>query len=313
MPLTHFPYGASSFGIPLVGSGASAPLTIPNVTGSMWFVDGTNGNDGNGGTDPIQAFKTIARAHLLAKAGDTIFVFVGTYAENIVITKNYIALIGVTFAGYGKPDLTPATGVPLTVQGQGFMSRHMRFAGTAADGVVQNGNGFLYDDCVFDGDLTATKCGLRLVPAQVGTDITHFTASEGTVTHCLFRGCATGLIFDTAPGPVGVGSTDNLIVGNRFYSNTIDIATAKTGAAGTYSVQLVNIVSNVFADKNKTTYIDITTNEDGPAASQTGAIVDCEFSHDAITTTQIKMVGTGFTVVGSFQNSSTIINGSALD
>src|SRR6266850_3777704 len=297
MPFTNFPNGVTSFGIPLLGGN---PVSVPIGTqGTAWFVDATNGNNGNSGTDPGNAFKTITKAHAVATAGDTIFIQPGSYTENLVITKNYITLHGAQIAGYGRPDVVPAAGIPLTVNTQGFAAVNMRFAGTAADSVKQSGNGFLYNNCVFDGDGTAAKAGCRLVPAQVGADITHFTASEGFILNSLVRGCAIGVAFDTAAAPVGVGSTDNVIQSNHFYSNTLDIATAKTGAAGTYSVQLVNISYNQFQDKNKATYIDITTNEDGPAASQTGSVNGNIFATDTMTTTKIKAVGTGFTFAGN--------------
>jgi hypothetical protein len=312
MSFTNFPNGVTSFGIPLLGGN---PVSVPIGTqGTAWFVDATNGNNGNSGTDPGNAFKTITKAHAVATAGDTIYIQPGSYTENLVITKNYISLVGAQISGYGKPDIVPVSGIPLTVNAQGFAALKVRFAGTAADSVKQSGNGFLYSDCVFDGDGTAAKAGIRLVPAQVGADITHYTASEGFILNSLIRGCAIGIAFDTAAAPVGVGSTDNVIQGNRFYTNTLDIATAKTGAAGTYSVQLVTISYNQFEDKIKATYIDITTNEDGAAASQTGVINFNVFANDSapMTTTQIKMVGTGFTFSGNF-NTSGVVVGSALD
>jgi nitrous oxidase accessory protein NosD len=245
--------------------------------------------------------------------GDTIFVFPGTYAENVVVDKDYLSIIGAVFAGYARPDIVPATGYPLVVNAQGFMAKRLRMAGTLFDCAAQHGNGFLYEDCVFDGDGSGGTCGLRLVPAQVGADITHYTASEGVVRGNLFRGCATGLIFDTAAAPVGVGSTDNLIVGNRFYSNTEDIATFDTGVAGTYSVQLADIIGNYFADKNKTVYIDLTTNKAGAAGVQTGTIMDNTFAADAITAgNQVKMVGTGFTFAGNLTTVG-VKDGSGLD
>lgn len=314
MPLSHFPYGVSSYGIPVVGAGATGPLTIPNALGNVWFVDATYGSNGNSGADPTQAFGTITRALTAAKAGDTIFVFVGTYAENVTVATNYIALVGVTWAGYGKPDVTPSTGVPLTVTGQGFMCRHMRFAGTAADCAVQQGNGFAYDDCVFDGDGTAAKAGLRLLPSSTDT---HLTASEGVTSGSLFRGCAIGIVFDTGAAPVGVGSTDNVIAGNRFYANTLDLATADAGSA-LYSVKTTLIgPDNQFMDKNKATYIDLTTTNGGAASDQTGAINGNIFAIDnggatAPTTTQFKMVGTGFTFAGNY-GTIDVLNGSGLD
>lgn len=308
MPFTHFPYGASSLGIPLVGAGL---ISIPNGRGGLvWFVDTTNGSDGNQGLDPTQPLKTIGQAILKAGngTGDTIYVFPGTYAEALTVNKDYLAIIGATMAGYAKPDI--GGGLALTVSAQGFMSRHCRYYGVADDTIVQEGNGFLYDDCVFDGDLTASK-GVRLVGSPTSSSL---SASEGRIQNCLFRGCALGLIFDSAAiGGAGTGSTDNDVLGNRFYGNTIDIAAAKTGAGGVYSVKTVRVLGNSFEDKNKTTYIDITTNCDGAAGNQTGAIDGNYFAADAITAgNEVKLTGTGFTFTGNLYTVG-IKDGSALD
>lgn len=250
-------------------------------------------------------------ASVVSGRGDTVVVQAGTYEENIVISKNYVTLIGATVGGYARPDITPATGVPVTVTGQGVVLAHLRMAGTAADACDQRGNGFLIIDCVFDGDGTATKAGLRLLPSD--TDDSR-TASEGKVLNNLFRGNAIGLCFDTGDAPaVGVGSSDNEISGNRFYANTLDIATADTGGAGTvYSVHTTNIAGNFFMDKNKATYIDLTTTNGGAASDQTGAINGNYFASDTITTTKIKMVGTGFTFTGNYYTVG-VADGSGLD
>jgi hypothetical protein len=298
--LTNFPFGLSSFGVPLPG-GQSGPVSIPRPNGQSWFVDTGSGSDGGTGASPTDPLKTIARALQLAGngTGDTIYVAPGSYNETLLVTKDYIALVGMVFAGYAKPDLGPAltAQIALTVKAQGFLARHIRFAANAQDCVDQQGNGFLYEDCVFDGDLTALMGGLRLVPNNTNT---HLTASEGLVTGCLFRGNASGIIFDTAIAPVGVGSTDNNIIGNVFYSNTKDIVSADSGV-GLYSLQLTQIIGNYFADKNKAVYIDFVTANGGAAADQTGMIANNYFnSTNALTNVLIKVNGTGFAVIAAY-------------
>jgi len=72
------------------------------------------------------------------------------------------------------------------------------------------------------------------------------------------------------------------------------------------------IVQNSFEDKNKATYIDLTTTNGGAASDQTGAIEENVFASDTITTTKIKMVGTGFTFSGNFDTVG-VVDGSGLD
>lgn len=316
--LTAFPFGVSSFGAPLVGDASipTGPRTSAKPGGAVWFVDANNPG-AHDGLSPATAFLTITQALAAAASGtgDTIFVFPGSYVENVVVSKDYISIIGCVFAGYAKPDIGNTTGVALTVTGQGFRAKHCRFFATDnSDTVIQTGNGFEYADCVFDGNGSQTTKGLlRLLPSN---SLTSRTASEGEIHDCFFRGTAStagALLMDTST--LNGGSTDNKIYNNIFTQNTTaDIATAKTGAAGTYSVQFTNIYGNQFVDKLKATYIDITTNEDGAAANQKGSINGNYFANDSapMTTTQIKMVGTGFTFAGNY-NTSGIVVGSALD
>lgn len=60
---TNFPNGVSSFGIPMLGGGA-----IP-FTGTYFFCDPANGNDGNSGKSPAKAVKTLYKAHSLCTSG----------------------------------------------------------------------------------------------------------------------------------------------------------------------------------------------------------------------------------------------------
>lgn len=275
-------------------------LSFPSLSGNAWYVDASStAGTGADGKTKASAFLTIASAITAADANDVIFVYAGTYAENLTVSDNYITLVGVQ-TGYGRPDIAPASGVALTVTGQGFSCSRCRFVSIGStDGVKQNGNGFTYDDCVFDGDSqTGSAALVRLVGHATSTSK---TASEGVISNCLFRNAVTkSLVFDSAPvAASGVGSTDNRIVGCKFTQNTLlDIETAKTGAGADYSVKFLQVESCSFADKNKATYIDITTNADGAAGNQSGTLLNCNFASDTMTTTVVKMVGTAFTATG---------------
>jgi len=254
-------------------------------------------------------FSTIQSALNAAGPGSTIFVQPGTYDESLTVTTDYITLVGGVEGGYGRPDVVGSASPPLTVTAQGFVCKKMRFAATTDDAVVQEGNGFKYEDCVFDGDLTAAKAGLRL---KGNDDDDSFTASEGVVVNCMIRGNALGIVFDTGAAPAnGVGCTHDVVKDCRFIDNTKDITTADTGL-GTYSVQDTLITGCQFLDKNKTNYIDLTTANGGAASDQTGMISNCYFATDSITTTNVAMVGTGFTLVGCFDTVG-VQDGSGLD
>ncbi len=317
MSTTVFPGAVAAYGgMPLSGYVPQIPLNIISNNPTVFFVDGTNGNNGNSGTNPGQAFATITYALNLCTSGNgnIIYIFPGTYEENLTVTTDYVALVGGFAGGYGRPDIGAASGVTLTVQAQGFVCMRCRFFSPAADTdlILHEGNGFLYYDCVFDGDATqgAAKANLRL-KGNASDD--SFTASEGKILNNLFRGAGgVGLIFDTGDAPDnGVGVTDCLVDGNKFQANDLDIATADTGG-GTYSVQVSQISRNHFVDKNKATYIDLTTSNGGAAGDQTGVIDGNYFASDTVTTTKIKMVGTGFTFTGNYYTVG-IADGSGLD
>lgn len=318
MGFSNWPNGVTSFGIPVIGA---FPVSVPGPSpflgqpGAVLFVDANVGSDGGDGSLGAP-FATIGRATaFLTGRGDTIFVFFGSYSENVVIVEDYVSIIGASYAGYGKPDIGAATGVGLVVTGQGFRALHCRFFATNnSDTVRQQGNGFFYGDCVFDGNAGQVATGLlRLVPSNTDDSL---TASEGRVADCYFRGSGSttgAIIFDTATAAVGVGSTDDQFFGNVFVGNTgPDIAAADTGVASTYSVQRALIQGNVFMDKNKATYIDFTTANGGPASAQNGAVNGNYFATDTMSTTKIKAVGTGFTFAGNYDTVG-IFDGSGLD
>src|SRR3990167_10972717 len=114
--ITNYPFGISSFGIPLVGS---APhLSIPTASGKILFVDGVNGSDGNLGTDLSAPLATISQAltNAVGDAGVTIYVFPGTYTAALTISKNDISIIAAVHSANSKRvAVAPASGIALTV------------------------------------------------------------------------------------------------------------------------------------------------------------------------------------------------------
>lgn len=53
------------------------------ATNTIYYVDGTNGNDKNPGTELVTAFKTIQQAADIMQPGDTVFIRGGVYRESI--------------------------------------------------------------------------------------------------------------------------------------------------------------------------------------------------------------------------------------
>ncbi len=106
MSLTHFPYGVSSFGIPLIGSG---PVL---TTGNVFFVSSTaskRGDVANKGRSPDTPFATLdfAIGRCTANNGDHI-ILMPNHAETITGAGGITAdVAGITIIGLGTYDQRP--------------------------------------------------------------------------------------------------------------------------------------------------------------------------------------------------------------
>ena len=106
MPLTNFPYGVSSFGIPVIGGGGGL---IPVTTGQYFWVD-SNATSAAGAKGSYKnPYLPLAEAYLscVASRGDVIIMKPGhaeTIATNTALTLNKI---GVSVIGLGSGGLRP--------------------------------------------------------------------------------------------------------------------------------------------------------------------------------------------------------------
>lgn len=103
MPLTNFPNGVSSFGVPIFG------VPLPTA-GNIWFVKPYSGSDGNNGKSTNKAFKTLAKALESATANQNDVVLFYAESNTAANTTDYqstaldwnkdmVHLIGVNAAG----------------------------------------------------------------------------------------------------------------------------------------------------------------------------------------------------------------------
>lgn len=109
MGFTDFPNGITSFGVPVYG-GSYGPSF-----GTTWYVDGTNGLNGNSGLEPNKAFKTIQRGISVQIAnttslGDTIYILPGTYAEELTGALTDVQLVGACPHSPGAVKVEPTGG-----------------------------------------------------------------------------------------------------------------------------------------------------------------------------------------------------------
>lgn len=275
--------------------GTAYAARVTRADAKIFYVDPAhaNANDDNDGNEPNYPLVTIQQAinNAVSGRGDTINVMPGSYAENLSITKDYLTIVGALPGGYARPDVEAASGVTLTVHAQGFVCIHMRFvAAGAADGVRQQGNGFAYVDCVFDGD---TGNCFNLLP-DVADDA--WSASEGIIDGCLFRGGDKGLMFTNPGPPAGVGPTDNVVQNCRFYGQTTN-AIDDTDTAGSNDTTFLDslIVGCHFLEVGAA-YVYIQLDAGG---NNSGAIAGCYFADADVTNTQV-VLPAGILFPGNF-------------
>jgi hypothetical protein len=134
MPITNYPNGISSFGVPVL-VGANAP-----VFGTVYAVDGTNGSDGNKGTVDFP-FKTIQKAitRQIAETtglGDVIYVKPGVYAEALTgdLTKVSLIAAGANWGnGPNAVVVYPASGYCYTGSTNGVLIENFTFVSPSTD------------------------------------------------------------------------------------------------------------------------------------------------------------------------------------
>jgi hypothetical protein len=98
---------STQFGMPLYG----IPDGLPPFTGNTFWVDGTNGSDGNTG-GPQDPFKTLSQAQTACLAGNNdVVYFTGTFspAATFVWSKNNTHLVGLAINPFATPLISVAS------------------------------------------------------------------------------------------------------------------------------------------------------------------------------------------------------------
>lgn len=226
MPMTNFPQGVSSFGVPIIGAG---PLF---TTGSVYFVSNATpgASDGNLGTDAERPLATIQAAvrKCVANRGDHIVVGSG-HAETLTTTGQItVDVAGVTIVGVGFGAARPA----LTFAG----STAARMLVTAPNVTIQNllflGGIDNLTACIIPSaaDFRLLSSEFRDVTGQVTQFIlTTAGASRMLIDNLMYRG-------DPAAGSSRainiVGGSDieirNFKIDGNFSVAAIDVTTTAT-------------------------------------------------------------------------------------
>lgn len=193
MPITAFPNGISSFGVPLIGS---TPL-IPPTTGKYFWVDSATGKDNNGRAqfpDQSQPLATLAYAVSKARSakGDVIILF-PSHAESITtataldINKSGLTIIGLGNRGQ-RPTFTLSTVVGATFKVSGAETIidniiiDMSGINTVTNGVTVTGAGVTFRNCKFILNAGATAVANAFL----------VSANRFSLETCMMDGTAAG-------------------------------------------------------------------------------------------------------------------------
>lgn len=222
--ITHFPFGVSSRGMPVIGGGGR------ETTGNVFFVSSTasgrSDNINTHGTNPVTPFATLdyAIGACTANNGDIIYLMPG-HAETIISAGGIDAdVAGITIIGLGngsnRPTLTfaTATTADIDIDAANITIENVKFDFTGVDSIVAGID-------VNAADFTLSRC--EIVTATSGNQvliavITDSNANRMRVLDCYFRGSSNA---GTTSAIQLSGSPDGIeISGSRFQGHYSDAA-----------------------------------------------------------------------------------------
>lgn len=150
MPISRFPAGVASFGVPVIGSGN----VIPVSTGSYYFVSSTKGSSNNDGLSPDTPLLTVASAisKTVASNGDVI-VMMPFHRESLSAAGTWTPLAGTSIVGLGWGSSRPLIKTTATTATIACSAANLYFANFITQaGITETANIFAVSaaDCVIN-------------------------------------------------------------------------------------------------------------------------------------------------------------------
>ncbi len=283
MVLTNYPNGLSSFGIPALGGGAASDI-VP--TGKVYWIDPNNGNDGNLGTSPDEAFLTLTKGLSVMVHYDTLMLLPGGYEGNFTTPLNAVAAFCRVIGFYGSYLWTGVNGSPLlTLKARGWRISGLEFdnptgaAGLQCNkiaGLTERGADFFQvDNCLFFGgqggiDFAGGGTYWKIFNNQFSLISTSGKAGIW-VSSASYQIPALGKIlgntFDNNVNHIhggGNGWSDTLIAGNHFQADGGD----------TNATVLMNILGGNGGNQVNDNYWDLAKTDFNAAATLVRAHAD---------------------------------------
>ena len=166
--------------------------------GKIWYVDVTNGSDGNAGDAPDQAFASIGQAITAGSAtrGDHVVIYPGTYTITSALSPKAFMTFKAAVLNPQAPSVSVrgnlATLVNVDVDGTRWIGVEFRATGTTARDLVRLADttaitgGVTFEDCVFHGADQSPGSSLDGVCGLWVADPTNAVTGL-VVRRCLFR------------------------------------------------------------------------------------------------------------------------------
>lgn len=232
--------------------------------GNIWYVDYTNGSDGNTGKSPDQAFKTVQQGHDMATTNNHDVIYLSAYAEHtpttmITITKNRLHFIGADFrpgsigigarCRIGMGDSTTAadialmhnTGVGNTFSGIKFSSTSVVLASVYT--VAEGGEYTVYEGCEFykSTDLDQTAAAEVL---NNGDSAQWVNCTFGSTANIVADNCIRPNMLLTRETITGKVCRDNVIQNCLFLVKAGGTEAVRIYGAGATDVERMLLVKN---------------------------------------------------------------------
>lgn len=246
MGMTNYPYGVSSFGIPLIGSG---PVF---TTGKVLFVDYTTGTDGNGrGDSPSNPLKTLdyAIGKCRANKGDVIILMPG-HAESVIAAGTITCdVAGVTIIGMGNGSNRPtftfstAVGATIAISAANVKFQNVIFDLTGVDGITTGLNVTGADCSIEDCYILAADAGGQAVRAvTIGAAAHRFAFKRNHVLAP--NDGATHMIYHAG------GATD-VVISDNLFEVDVDTAVVHNDTALASRWEILRNVFNILGGNGK--------------------------------------------------------------
>lgn len=260
MPVTNFPFGVASFGMPVTPG-------LPPTTGKVIFVcnaSGANGSDGNNGLSPQQPLATVDAAFSLVTAnkGDLVVVMPG-HAETVTATSIAHDIAGVQVIGLGQG-----------------VSRPVFTFGAAAATITVSAAGGAWRNCHFVANFV-----------NVASAFTLSTAKDFQVTDSTFLDTSNILNFLCL---VTTNATTNAADGLTFDRNKVSGLAATDGAC----VSVLAILDRLSICDNS--IVKLATNDAGHVVTMSSfAVTNIEIKRNTISMNALASQSTGTLGTGS--------------